>query len=108
MNRQVLQLHVYNQAKQQAGGAKKQSDQQQGMAVHAEKINGRQIWQDQIGLSTAVLRLAKSERWQQQSHQRRRKAVTPLESQSNSMLHRGRDALHGACAKLALRQKGGQ
>ena len=38
MNRQVLQLHIDRQAKQQAADAKEQSPGQKGMSVQAEKV----------------------------------------------------------------------
>ena len=50
MNRQVLQLHIDRQAEQQAAHAEQQSDHQQRVPIHAEKIHGRQIRQHQVRL----------------------------------------------------------
>ncbi len=54
MDRQVLQLHVDRQAEQQAEDAEEQADRQQLVAVHAEKVDGRQIGQLQAGFAAGV------------------------------------------------------
>ncbi len=69
MDRRVLQLDVDRQAEQQAADAEEQSDHQQGMSVHAEKLHGRQIRQHQVSFAPARVFLRAGECGKQQTQE---------------------------------------